>query len=83
MDQDTKKMSVTGTLEGKAIVLSDITVKIEYDGHTAEVDAETAIKRSLHLVYENQILRQALSEAKAVFDAQKQTGNKIILPGSE
>ena len=84
-----KKMNLTATYtysyEGvektEEIDLSDVMVTMEYDGATAEVDAETAIKRSLHLVYENQILRQAVQEAKNVFEAHNKS--KIILPENQ
>jgi hypothetical protein len=54
-----------------------------YDGQEATIDCETALKRSLHLVYENAILRNAVTEAKAIFEAQQQQKSKIILPGDE
>ena len=82
-NKEDSKMDVTATFNGESIDLSKITVKMEFEGQTAEVDADTAIRRSLHLVYENAILRNAVQEAKAVFDAQKHSDTKIILPGSK
>ena len=82
MGQDTKKMTITAKLDGKDIDLTQVMVTMGFEGQEAEVDGDTIVRRSLHLVYENEILRKALSEAKAVFDAQKQS-SKIILPRSE
>jgi len=79
MNNEDKKMNVTAKFKDKDIELSDIIVIMEFEGQTATVDAETAIKRSLHLVYENAILRNAVQEAKRVFE--EQNTSKIILPG--
>ena len=83
MENEDKKMKITAMHNGKEIDLSEIEVTMEFDGQEATIDCDTALKRSLHLVYENAILRNAVTEAKAIFDAQKQQQSKIILPGDE
>jgi hypothetical protein len=84
MDKEKQqKMNITAELDGKEIDLTKVMVTMLFEGQKAEVDGDTIVRRSLHLVYENEILRKALSEAKAVFEAQKRDKSRIILPGSE
>jgi len=82
MDKEDKKMAITATLDGKEIDLTQVMVTMVFEGQKAETDGDTIVRRSLHLVYENEILRNALTEAKVIFEAQKQK-TRIILPGRE
>jgi hypothetical protein len=83
MDNKDQKMKIVATYKDEEIDLSQVAVTMTYDGQEATIDCETALKRSLHLVYENAILRNAVTEAKAIFEAQQQQKSKIILPGDE
>jgi len=81
--QEAKKMTIVAKLDGKEIDLTQVMVTMGFEGQTADVDGDTIVRRSLHLVYENEILRKALLEAKTVFEAQEREKSRIILPGGE
>jgi len=75
-----EKVKLTATMNGKEVNLLEVIVKMEFGGEKAEVDADTIVRRSLHLVQENTILRQALLEAQAIFEAQEQSKVQIATP---
>ena len=63
MSNEGKELLITAKYNGADINLTEIEINIHYDGHDAQVDAESAMRRCILLAHENQFLKSALEKA--------------------